>query len=198
MRCQDAQQTASFLGGPRRSRLRWSAHCTASCSQLATGVVSCNQLTRTALSLVNTRGKFGAVRNRQPQTIIQHVTNSGCLPERILLMICTTTRTLGRIMPLWPEETMPPPCGAHRARAQSDECMQLLSKCPQVDSGATSFWCKSASTRMQHAGQGNRSTLILDCGSATLLVNIGKIEEHPGSRPCGVNEATSNAAGTAL
>ena len=103
-----------------------------------------------------------------------------------------------QIMPLWPEETMPPPCGAHRARAQSDECMQLLSKCPQVDSGATSFWCKSASTRMQHAGQGNRSTLILDCGSATLLVNIGKIEEHPGSRPCGVNEATSNAAGTAL
>jgi hypothetical protein len=29
-------------------------------------------------------------------------------------MICTTTRTLGRIMPLWPEETMPPPCGVHR------------------------------------------------------------------------------------
>ena len=31
--------------------------------------------------------------------LFQHVINSGCSLERILLMICTTTRTLGRIMP---------------------------------------------------------------------------------------------------
>jgi len=119
-------------------------------------------------------GKFGAVTNRQPKTIIPARDKFGLFTGADLLMICTTTRVRWTTKFRFGLRRRCHPLAARTGSEHKvDECCTPLTKCPQVDSGQDSFWCKSTSTRC-----GTSKSKHSDLGQRLSYVsrNIGKIE----------------------